>query len=1054
MDYWRTICVLLLLMLSSPYLSTESCSINESSENVTCFCDDLEGPLGGWSYTCIHSHPFQTLYAVDYVPSSSIAFQCADQEPHYQSIFRQVELGQIQTFMFQACSLPNTSFSEIIPYREKYPVEKIIIKNKKDDKPFTASLFGNMSSSLKTLSLNKNNIESLPESLFSNFSQLKSLSLSDNRLRSLPESIFRDMTNLLTLEISNNLLESLPESVFHNLILLENLFLSKNKLRVLPDGIFRNLSNLVGLDLSYNNLTQLPDNIFNGLTNLIHIRLRGNKLKTLSEDLFQSSPNIKTIELSINNFTEPLAENLLFGLTQLEKFDVTDSNLTEIHENFFSYSPKLIIINLQGNNLTSLPRNIFRNNSMLKEINLNFNRLAELPPDLFPDQMNLYKLSIFKNNLSEIPGGIFQKARKIKTLVLGGNQIRNANQTIFRDLPLLEFLDLSVNNLTFFQLDATANANWKHIDLSYNSLTEMPYFQWLRYLKVEWLNLEHNKISYLTLPLLYLKKKDSAVLNFAHNNIKTVNASRVIDYDMALNYYKVPSKDLDNYAEIRIILDSNPFVCDCQLYDFYHYVKQSHKSLIRSIRLDSDSANNLTCNKPRNLAGKPVMSLTADHFTCEIQKDCSHPCHCYFRAKDELNIMNCSFHKMSALPSTAPYNTTVLFFEENVLTNMSSFNDEIWENLMELFLDNNQITDLDHWQIPNNLSNISLRGNRIKQLPLTLISFISNVPNFVITLQDNPFHCNCSTKSFKKWLAEHYKNVKDVQNVMCANSLKWNGTLIRAPILTTPDDILCPLDDWPYKLHLISVTVICVVLALLLFVVSVLYYRNKQTVIAYVYIHMHHVFTCFFSEEDMDEDKIFDAFVSYSSSDRDVALALTYELERKEPHFNLCIHERNWIAGNPISWNIFNSVHNSKRTILIISKEFLKSMWFQVEFHTAYYQMLEDKIDRLIIIVKGELPPKDTLDKDLQYLLSTKTYLIWEEKWFWEKLKYAMPHKKHQLVPNDVMALKDRPASEKIKTVDNQIAILSAKSGKDLELVQNHTSSTMNLVKKDSSNKK
>lgn len=38
--------------------------------------------------------------------------------------------------------------------------------------------------------------------------------------------------------------------------------------------------------------------------------------------------------------------------------------------------------------------------------------------------------------------------------------------------------------------------------------------------------------------------------------------------------------------------------------------------------------------------------------------------------------------------------------------------------------------------------------------------------------------------------------------------------------------------------------------------------------------------------------------------------------------------------------------------------------------------MLEDKMDRLIVIVKGDLPDKEHLDKDLAFLLSTKTYLV------------------------------------------------------------------------------
>jgi protein toll len=61
--------------------------------------------------------------------------------------------------------------------------------------------------------------------------------------------------------------------------------------------------------------------------------------------------------------------------------------------------------------------------------------------------------------------------------------------------------------------------------------------------------------------------------------------------------------------------------------------------------------------------------------------------------------------------------------------------------------------------------------------------------------------------------------------------------------------------------------------------------------------------------------------------------------------------------------------------------------------------VLKDKRMRLIIIVKGELPPKDKMDQELQTYLSLNTYLKYDDPFFMERLRYALPHKKNVIVP-------------------------------------------------------
>ena len=93
------------------------------------------------------------------------------------------------------------------------------------------------------------------------------------------------------------------------------------------------------------------------------------------------------------------------------------------------------------------------------------------------------------------------------------------------------------------------------------------------------------------------------------------------------------------------------------------------------------------------------------------------------------------------------------------------------------------------------------------------------------------------------------------------------------------------------------------------------------------------------------------------------------------------------MAGEWIPDQISRSVRSSKRTIVILSENFLESLWGQLEFRTAYEQVLKDKCMRLIIIVKEELPSKEKMDDDLKNYLSLNTYLKWGDPWFWHRLR-------------------------------------------------------------------
>ncbi|OQR71922.1 slit3 protein-like, partial [Tropilaelaps mercedesae] len=106
-----------------------------------------------------------------------------------------------------------------------------------------------------------------------------------------------------------------------------------------------------------------------------------------------------------------------------------------------------------------------------------------------------------------------------------------------------------------------------------------------------------------------------------------------------------------------------------------------------------------------------------------------------------------------------------------------------------------------------------------------------------------------------------------------------------------------------------------------------------------------------------EEEKLFDAFVSYSKKDEAfVAQILAPELECGSPPYRLCLHYRDLsMAGGYLSEAIQEAVESSRRTIVILSEHFLKSEWCRYEFKSAHYELLNNTSHKLIVIFLGRV---------------------------------------------------------------------------------------------------
>lgn len=78
-------------------------------------------------------------------------------------------------------------------------------------------------------------------------------------------------------------------------------------------------------------------------------------------------------------------------------------------------------------------------------------------------------------------------------------------------------------------------------------------------------------------------------------------------------------------------------------------------------------------------------------------------------------------------------------------------------------------------------------------------------------------------------------------------------------------------------------------------------------------------------------------------------------LESGEPKYRVCLHYRDWMPGALIQDQIMNSVESSRRTLVVLSPNFIESVWGQLEFRAAHSKALQDGTNRIIVIIHGEV---------------------------------------------------------------------------------------------------
>ncbi|XP_046551619.1 toll-like receptor 4 [Haliotis rubra] len=259
--------------------------------------------------------------------------------------------------------------------------------------------------------------------------------------------------------------------------------------------------------------------------------------------------------------------------------------------------------------------------------------------------------------------------------------------------------------------------------------------------------------------------------------------------------------------------------------------------------------------------------------------------------------------------------------------------------------------------------------------------------DFQLHFKDNPLKCNCLTLNSLKWMIDNSFKLPGLDNMICVDDSN------RQLFLKDIHQIVFDLDKKCTSYLGLSIGVLCLVMLVLsLSITGIVYrFRWKLRYLYYLVRIKHRAYLAAEDEEDGGPQFEFDAFISYADEDRGFVVEDMRRILEGQQGLRLCIHHRDFLVGEAIAANILHAIRSSRRTVIILSSNFLKSYWCKYE--VAKMESIYTGRNTLLVVILEKIPVKN-LPPNIVELMRQDSYLVYTDdregqEVFWESLQRA-----------------------------------------------------------------
>lgn len=695
------------------------------------------------------------------------------------------------------------------------------------------------------------------------------------------------------------------------LVIRSNAFLRQRKLRVLVLGFnpglqlepraFAGLFRLQQLHLDYCGLTEsiLAGSYLAPLRSLHTLDLYGNRVSTLRPGLFFSQLAALT-ELNLDlNPVERLCQSDLVGFQGkfFQRLGLRAAHLYRMNDGAFDWEQcgnpfrgmafRTLDLSSTGFSLSALRRFLKAiEGTSIHHLVLSANMGRGFSHANLPDPVEgtfeglassgIHTLDLSGNRISALKSAVFRPLRNVVILDLSGNRVSQVQRNAFDGLQgPLRLLNLSSNLLgEIFAETFGGLAELRVLDLSYNHIGALGYRAFSGLAQLRALYLTGNSLRNLGFPASLPKLE---FLLLGDNRLGSLYG--VVDLAANSTHVDVRDNRLSNLEDVYMLMTEFHRVETVMFGG--NFIKWCRLNRKWPIRLNSSL-------KVLDVHDSSLQKVWGEGTCLDL-----------FDRLCNLLGLNLSSNSLQSLPPA-------------IFAGLSS--------VQEIDLSFNALTYLQSDVFPASLSILHILGNFLASPDPGTFRTLT-----LLDLEGNRFHCDCHLQAFLAWLnATNVTHLSPAAEYRCA----FPASLQNLPLLSYSRTVeACEVDDEESTRGLrFALYVFTAGLAITALLGGAAYARLRGRIFV-AYRRMVRTVVDAPKPAAVTEEQQYDVFLCFSSKDyRWVEAAVLKKLDSQlsDNSFRCCLEARDFLPGEDHLSNIRDAIWSSRKTLCVVSKEFLK----------------------------------------------------------------------------------------------------------------------------------